>query len=604
MVDVRSVFAAREALLSEGDVPRDLRARVRPMVLDSWQRSLASGASMGIPVKEADDRWLTRRALRRAADPVLTGLAGRLVDLETGLLLADQNAVVLRRWIPDRSIESLLDSVNSDVGYNVGEDLVGTNGVGTVIEIGTATQITGPEHLSTALSTFTCVGAPIHNPLTRRLEGVITLSCLSDAGNVLLTPLLISTAREIEHRMLELASTHERLLLDAFMRASKSRRAPVAAVGSDLFLAGPQVTELLRDLDHAMLWEYVRSVALGARAVSSDLESFAERLRIAHCETIESDGVVIGTIVEFDLGRREAPPPAGDAGPAPATRSRPGALPGKSAALAGVLADGARLAALGTSILIEGEPGVGKATLAAAVLDRAGIAKPDIVTIDAAGLAAGTEFTQVLRAALARRPGAVVLTHLESLPGTVAAATASLLAATAEQPGAPRIIGTLTGSRDGELAPGQRRLVDILAVGRLVIPPLRDRREDIPEASTTLLRVHGGGRTVALSPAALRVLMCAPWPGNLRQLERTIRGLVSTTTRFEILPEDLPADLRAHARRRQLSTMEELELSAILDALHRHHGNKFAAANAIGISRSTLYRKLRSYHVDPDRMYF
>jgi transcriptional regulator of acetoin/glycerol metabolism len=100
------------------------------------------------------------------------------------------------------------------------------------------------------------------------------------------------------------------------------------------------------------------------------------------------------------------------------------------------------------------------------------------------------------------------------------------------------------------------------------------------------------------------VLICAPRPGNLRQLDTTIRGLVSTTTRFEILPEDLPADLRAHARRRQLSTMEELELSAILDALQRHHGNKFAAANAIGISRSTLYRKLRSYHVDPDRMYF
>ncbi|MDT4902797.1 MAG: sigma-54 dependent transcriptional regulator, acetoin dehydrogenase operon transcriptional [Pseudonocardiales bacterium] len=603
MVDVRSVFAARDALLTAGAVPRQLRQRVRPMILQSWQRSIASGAYLPIPVKEPDERWLTRASLRRAADPVLAGLAERLVDLETGLLLADQNAVILRRWIPDHSIEALLDSVNSDVGYNVAEDLVGTNGVGTVIETGQATQITGPEHLSTVLQTFTCVGAPIHNPLTRRLEGVITLSCLSDASNVLLTPLLTSTAREIEHRMLELASTHERLLLDAFMRASKSRRAPVAAVGSDLFLAGPQVTELLRDIDHAMLWEYVRSVAAGARTVSGNLESIAERLHVAHCETIESDGAVIGTIVEFDLGRREGTPLARAAARAATTR-RGAALPGKSASLADAMAHGAHLASLGTSILIEGEPGVGKLTLAEAIIDSVGATADDVAKIDVAALSTDTTFADELPRVLERRPSVVLVTHLESLPASAAAAAASLLEEAALDGTPPRVIGTLTCARDGECPAGLQRLVDVIGVGRVVIPPLRDRREDISEAATSFLRTHNGGRSLTLSSAALRVLICAPWPGNLRQLDTTIRGLVSTTTRFEILPEDLPADLRAHARRRQLSTMEELELSAILDALQRHHGNKFAAANAIGISRSTLYRKLRSYHVDPDRMYF
>ena len=80
------------------------------------------------------------------------------------------------------------------------------------------------------MAKFTCVGAPIHHPITRRLEGVITLSCLSDAGNALLTPLLTSTAREIEHRILDQASLRERLLLDAYLKASKTRRAPVAAL--------------------------------------------------------------------------------------------------------------------------------------------------------------------------------------------------------------------------------------------------------------------------------------------------------------------------------------------------------------------------------------
>ncbi|MDT4944478.1 MAG: sigma-54 dependent transcriptional regulator, acetoin dehydrogenase operon transcriptional, partial [Pseudonocardiales bacterium] len=148
------------------------------------------------------------------------------------------------------------------------------------------------------------------------------------------------------------------------------------------------------------------------------------------------------------------------------------------------------------------------------------------------------------------------------------------------------------------------RLIDLIAAGRVVIPPLRDRREDISEAAAEMVTTHGNDRTVRISPAAMRTLMRAPWPGNLRQLETTIRGVLATTSNYEVGPADLPAQLLTHAHRRQLSPMEELELNAILDALQRHHGNKLAAANAIGISRSTLYRKLRSYHVDPDRMYF
>jgi transcriptional regulator of acetoin/glycerol metabolism len=126
----------------------------------------------------------------------------------------------------------------------------------------------------------------------------------------------------------------------------------------------------------------------------------------------------------------------------------------------------------------------------------------------------------------------------------------------------------------------------------------------VSEAADLLLKTHRGSRNITLSLAATRFLVRAPWPGNLRQLDSTIRGLVSRTTGSEIQPEDLPLDLQVHAQRRDLTGMEELELNAILDALRRHHGNKIAAATAIGISRSTLYRKLRSYHIDPNLQYF
>jgi transcriptional regulator of acetoin/glycerol metabolism len=565
---------------------------------------MMAGAVCSLPVKDIGDRHQVRTSLRQAADPILTRLAERLADLDTGLLLADHHAVVLRRWVADRSILTLLDSVNSNVGYNVAEDIVGTNGVGSVVETGHAMQITGPEHLSTLLSKFTCVGAPIHHPVTRRLEGVITLSCLSDASNALLTPLLTSSAQDIEHRMLEQASLRERILLDAYMTASKSRRAPVAAVGQELFLAGPHVTELLRDIDQAMLWEYVRAVASGSAVDSSSFGFSADDLRIASCRPVESDGEVIGTIVEFDTSRRDTQPSGHLVAVKPAD-SRPGTpLPGSSVALAKTIAHAHRLAEAATSILITGETGTGKLTLAEAVLtaDPSTLARLDMAALDVGGPLA---VVAALRAELELRPTVLLLRHLESLSVESAGAAAATIEQFTTPEWRPRLVGTLTvRSDDSPMPPGLQRLTDVIAVGRVVIPPLRDRREDVSEAAKALLKLHTNGRALTISSGALRILMCAPWPGNMRELDSVIRGLVSTASGFEILPQDLSTDLHAHVRRRQLSTMEQLELSTILEALRRNQGNKLAAARDIGLSRSTLYRKLRSYHLDPDRVYF
>jgi transcriptional regulator of acetoin/glycerol metabolism len=98
--------------------------------------------------------------------------------------------------------------------------------------------------------------------------------------------------------------------------------------------------------------------------------------------------------------------------------------------------------------------------------------------------------------------------------------------------------------------------------------------------------------------------MRASWPGNLRQMDATIRGLLSSAIGPEIRPESLPLELQGSSRKRDLSAIEELELGAILTALKQHNGNKLAAAQSIGISRSTLYRKLQAYRLNPDQQFF
>lgn len=597
MARSRVVDAAREHLLAQGTVPEHLARMVRPDVLQSWRRSLLSGAELANPSLTFRGAHHARAALRVAADPVLSRLAEELSGLGAGVLLCDQDAVVVQRWVSDAGILPLMDRIHSDVGFCISEETIGTNGVGSVIESGQAMQISGPEHLAEALQPFTCVGVPVHHPISRRLEGVITMNCRAAAGNPLLTPLMTSTAQEVESRLLAQATTSERLLLDEYLVAIGSRRAPVAAIGQDIFIAGPRVTDLLEGVDRAALWEYVRGVALGSTMDAAAAGMGSDRFRIARSKPIHCDGRIVGALVEFEIDRPVRDEPRGTAVP-----KLPVSLPGRSPALLNAVAHATRLAAKGVPMLIEGESGVGKFALARAVLASAQVPDEKIAVVDAAGCCGPLQFVTALHRELELEPQALVLRHLEALSPEAAAATSAVLEELEERPAPPRVVATLT--TDQAHIPGLRRLVDTVGVGRVSLPPLRSRQEDIAPTAIALLDRHRGSKSLHFASATLRCLMRAPWPGNIRQMDATIRGLVSTALGPEIRPDALPLELQGNSRKRDLSAIEELELGAILNALKQHNGNKVAAAQSIGISRSTLYRKLQTYRLDPDKQYF
>ena len=194
-------------------------------------------------------------------------------------------------------------------------------------------------------------------------------------------------------------------------------------------------------------------------------------------------------------------------------------------------------------MLIEGESGVGKFALAKAVLASASVRAEKIAVIDAAaGWAEGpTMFVTLLRRELELEPDALLLRHLEALSPEAAAASSALLDRLEELPNPPRIVATMT--TDGPDAPGLRRLVDTVGVGRVTLAPLRDRHEDIAPTAIALLEKHRGERQLHFASATLRCLMRAPWPGNLRQMDATIRGLLSTS----IGPGDPPGRAPAGA---------------------------------------------------------
>ena len=97
------------------------------------------------------------------------------------------------------------------------------------------------------------------------------MSCRADAGSALLTPLMMSAAADVEHRMLEQASRRERIVLDAYLEASRGGARRVAGVGQGIFIAGPRVTALLGGIHQVVLWETVREALGGRSAAQSEL---------------------------------------------------------------------------------------------------------------------------------------------------------------------------------------------------------------------------------------------------------------------------------------------------------------------------------------------
>ena len=135
-----------------------------------------------------------------------------------------------------------------------------------------------------------------------------------------------------------------------------------------------------------------------------------------------------------------------------------------------------------------------------------------------------------------------------------------------------------------------------LRVVPIEIPPLRQRREDIePLAQTLLARVGGSrGRALRFSPDSLRILLGYSWPGNVRELENALEYAVAVCKGQTILPEDLPVEIaETPPRQRAAGSAKDPEIERLRAALEAHQWRKAEAAHALGISRTTLWRRMR-----------
>jgi DNA-binding NtrC family response regulator len=176
-----------------------------------------------------------------------------------------------------------------------------------------------------------------------------------------------------------------------------------------------------------------------------------------------------------------------------------------------------------------------------------------------------------------------------------------------------RLLAATNKNLEKEIEEGNFRedLYYRLNVIPLQMPPLRKRRDDIPllvNHFLTKCTERTKKKIESISPDAMKVLTGYDWPGNVRELENVIERAVILTSRNVIMPEDLPFSLQevqklCHAVDvfGEEQTLEELEKKYILKSLEKYSWNQKRVSEILGISTTTLWRKLKTYGIEPKK---
>lgn len=560
-----------------------------PNIVESWRRSDFYGVDYSRPqLPYRGETAPAGSALAQLSSPVLDRMLDQIGDEPVGIVLADRVGSLTHRGAGQRRLLSTMDNHQIDLGFNLAESEIGTNGVGTSLETKRPTLVVGDQHYLESLKSFSCANAPIVHPITNRLEGTVGLLCGADnAANPLLLPAASMLASQIRQLLLDHARPEERALLDQFLLARKRTNDAVVTMNADVLIASPAAQPLLIDFDQARLWDHVvRALQQGQPGQTELPDKGGQPIRL-RCRPVHLSGKFVGAVVEF----LAESPPASRAKHSP-PRRLPG-LVGRSVPWQGVVRQSHSSAHGGRPVLFVGERGTGRLAIAKATATLAAAGTVKVVDSSYILIDGRRAWLRGLRNAL-RSENTVIIRHADRLPTDIAEATAALLD---DAPSTARLLGTSEVATSQQA--GVAAVLDRLGGFRIEVPPLRHRRDDISVLALAFLDGHGHQ---SIPDDFARLLYSQPWPGNLVELHQTLKVAVAKSGNQALALHHLPKRLSAHARRPALHGLRQQEADAIIEALATTEGNKHEAARLLGISRATLYRRINSYRLDPDNL--
>ena len=307
-------------------------------------------------------------------------------------------------------------------------------------------------------------------------------------------------------------------------------------------------------------------------------------------------------------------------------------LLGSSAAMERLRAEIVRVAPTDARVLIIGENGTGKELVARALHRGSGRADAPFVEVNCAAIpeelieselfghvkGSFTGATEDRRGKFEEADGATLFLDEvgDMSPKTQAKVLRALQESRFARVGSTkaiasdaRVLSATNKDLQAEIGRGTFRedLYFRLAVVPIQVPPLRERAEDIPELARHFLELASarfGRRPKKLAPDAVKALAAHRWPGNVRELKNLIERLMILAPGDEISAEDLPfadgADVLPPDAPLK-DARDDFERRYILAVLRRHRGNVTRAAEALGLERSNLYRKLKGYGIEVER---
>lgn len=536
---------------------------LRPEIAASWRRSTTSGLRPERSMRDHDIGPVDPGSrLSTAAAPVLDQLLSRLTGSGLCVLLADSSCRLVERRFTDPRTDLGMDEVNAVPGALLTEDNAGTNGLGTPYELRRGVAVHGTEHFAEKLRKFSCYGHPIRHPITRRVDGVLDITAVASEANPLFAPLLQRAVEDIELRLWEGTREPDKRLLSAFHVATRRRCDAVLAFAGEVVLASKSALDQLDTEDHALLRALLAEMPRSGKLSETVRLSSGAEVEV-HAEAVSGSGGGVLAKLRTSTRRRAR---------VPASRGQPSDLERKLAALA----------ATTEPVLIAGEPGSGRSSAARAVASASAVQ-----VLDAADVLVGGERAWIAEfRELSAKADVLVLEGIELLPDATCAHV--LRALSCDRP--PRFVLTCTTPLD--LSPRAASLA-AMCTSRVDLVPLRHRTAEFPKIVRTMLAAIRPGAALRLTPGALDSLIAHRWPGNLRELHGVLRGSAARRTAGDLTLDDLPAAYRVSTRH-ELAGRERAECDAIVEALHAAAGNKVRAAKQLGISRTTLYSRMRA----------